>query len=77
MDEEGRYAGDCDSKLEKLEVYFQHVRDDKFVPRAVLVDLEPGTLDNIKQKGLFRPDNFIAGMFVATSISSMNCIDRR
>jgi tubulin beta len=34
------------------------------VPRAVLVDLEPGTLDAIKASpygNLFRPDNFISG----------------
>ncbi len=36
----------------------------KYVPRAVLVDLEPGTMDAIRggQFGqLFRPDNFVHG----------------
>lgn len=36
----------------------------KYVPRAVLVDLEPGTMDSVKasQFGqLFRPDNFVFG----------------
>uniref|UniRef100_A0A914USA2 Tubulin beta chain n=1 Tax=Plectus sambesii TaxID=2011161 RepID=A0A914USA2_9BILA len=61
VDQEGHYAGDCDSKLEKLEVYFQQAHNNKFVPRAVLVDLEPGTLDSIRQSAMFRPDNFIAG----------------
>lgn len=36
----------------------------KFVPRAVLVDLEPGTMDSVRSGTfgqLFRPDNFIFG----------------
>lgn len=36
----------------------------KYVPRAVLIDLEPGTMDSIKGSrigSLFRPDNFIHG----------------
>lgn len=34
----------------------------KYVPRAVLVDLEPGTVDSVRAGpfgGLFRPDNFV------------------
>src|ERR1700677_5153035 len=36
----------------------------KYVPRAVLVDLEPGTMDAVRAGPygqLFRPDNFIFG----------------
>lgn len=36
----------------------------KFIPRAVLVDLEPGTMDSIRAGPmgmLFRPDNFVFG----------------
>ena len=36
----------------------------KYVPRAVLVDLEPGTMDSVRSGAfgqLFRPDNFIFG----------------
>jgi len=36
----------------------------KWVPRAVLVDLEPGTMDAVKAGAygdLFRPDNFVFG----------------
>jgi tubulin beta len=36
----------------------------RFVPRAVLVDLEPGTMDAIRSSGygqLFRPDNYVFG----------------
>lgn len=37
----------------------------RLVPRSILVDLEPGTMDAIKASSigkLFRPDNFIFGM---------------
>ena len=36
----------------------------KYVPRSVLVDLEPGTMDSIRgghYNELFKPDNFIFG----------------
>lgn len=36
----------------------------KYVPRAVLVDLEPGTMDSVRSGplgNLFRPDNFVFG----------------
>ena len=36
----------------------------KYVPRAVLLDLEPGTMDSVRcgpYGALFRPDNFIYG----------------
>ena len=36
----------------------------KYVPRAVLVDLEPGTMDSIRSGPfgqIFRPDNFVFG----------------
>lgn len=37
----------------------------KYVPRACLVDLEPGTMDSVRAGPygqLFRPDNFVFGM---------------
>ena len=39
----------------------------KYVPRAVLVDLEPGTMDSVRSGPfgqIFRPDNFVFGKFV-------------
>lgn len=36
----------------------------KYVPRAILVDLEPGTMDSVRSGPIgkmFRPDNFIFG----------------
>jgi len=44
------------------------------VPRAILVDLEPGTMDSVRAGPfgqIFRPDNFVFGMqFIFHSISS-------
>lgn len=36
----------------------------KYVPRAILVDLEPGTMDSVRLGPfgqLFKPDNFVFG----------------
>lgn len=49
---------------ERLNVYFSEALGNKYVPRAVLVDLEPGTMDSIRSGPsgqLFRPDNFVFG----------------
>lgn len=52
------------NKLDKISVYFNESSSNQYVPRAVLVDLEPGTMDTLKMGklgNLFRPDNFIFG----------------
>ena len=36
----------------------------KYVPRAIMVDLEPGTMDSVRSGPfgqIFRPDNFVFG----------------
>ncbi len=51
-------------QLDKINVYFNEAVSGKYVPRAVLVDLEPGVVDNIKANRLgklFRPDNIVHG----------------
>jgi len=55
-------------ELEKIDVYFRATSSEpmtaKWVPRAVLVDLEPGTMDVIKAQPLgpaFKPDNLCFG----------------
>jgi len=55
-----------DVQLDKINVYFNETSSSngKYVPRAVLVDLEPGVVDAVKSGpygGLFRPDNMICG----------------
>ncbi|XP_076869860.1 tubulin beta-1 chain isoform X3 [Brachyhypopomus gauderio] len=60
----GTYEGDLDLQLERINVYFNEAHGGKYVPRALLVDLEPGTMDSVRGSRigqLFRPDNFIHG----------------
>ncbi|KAB5588553.1 Zinc finger protein [Ceratobasidium theobromae] len=64
IDRDGTYKGTNDLQLECIDVYYNKVGDNKYVPRAVLVDLEPGTMDSVRSGplgGLFRPDNFVFG----------------
>uniref|UniRef100_A0A183CDJ5 Tubulin beta chain n=1 Tax=Globodera pallida TaxID=36090 RepID=A0A183CDJ5_GLOPA len=61
---DGIYRGDSDLQLERISVYYNEVDGLKFVPRAVLTDLEPTTMDAVRNGSygsLFRPDNFIHG----------------
>ncbi|XP_022245444.1 tubulin beta-4B chain-like [Limulus polyphemus] len=60
----GEYCGESSLQQDKIGVYFDEVAGGRYVPRAILVDLEPGVLDSIRSGSigqLFRPDNFIFG----------------
>jgi len=65
--EDGKFTGDVDKdwvRLEKVDVYYKEAGQHRYIPRAVLVDLEPGTLDVIKASPIgkmFKPDNFAFG----------------
>ena len=48
IDPTGTYHGDSDLQLERINVYYNEGGDGSYVPRAVLVDLEPGCLDNVR-----------------------------
>ncbi|KAE8729441.1 Tubulin beta-3 chain [Hibiscus syriacus] len=48
IDPTGRYQGDLDLQLERINVYYNEASGGRFVPRAVLMDLEPGTMDSIR-----------------------------
>merc|ERR1711887_313155 len=79
IDPSGAYNGTSDLQLERIEVYYNEamglspeskargeklVSGGKFVPRAILVDLEPGTMDSVRSGpfgSVFRPDNFVFG----------------
>ncbi|WVO17904.1 tubulin beta chain [Cryptococcus depauperatus] len=61
---DGSYKGTTDTQLERINVYYNEAAAGKYVPRAVLIDLEPGTMDSIRSGplgSLFRPDNFVFG----------------
>ncbi|GAA6018688.1 hypothetical protein JCM10207_009013 [Rhodosporidiobolus poonsookiae] len=62
--DDGQYKGTSDQQLERISVYYNEAAGNKYVPRSVLVDLEPGTMDVIRASpmgNLFRPDNFVFG----------------
>ncbi|XP_029349161.1 tubulin beta-4B chain isoform X6 [Echeneis naucrates] len=64
IDPSGTYHGDSDLQLERINVYYNEATGGKYVPRAVLVDLEPGTMDSVRSGPfgqVFRPDNFVFG----------------
>uniref|UniRef100_A0AAQ4NW32 Tubulin beta chain n=1 Tax=Gasterosteus aculeatus aculeatus TaxID=481459 RepID=A0AAQ4NW32_GASAC len=64
IDPTGSYQGDSDLQLERINVYYNEASGSKYVPRAILVDLEPGTMDSVRSGPfgqLFRPDNFVFG----------------
>lgn len=61
---DGEYKGTNDQQLERISVYYNEAGTNRYVPRAVLVDLEPGTMDSVRSGplgNLFRPDNFVFG----------------
>jgi len=64
IDSTGQYVGNSEQQLERINVYFNEAAGNKYVPRSVLVDLEPGTMESVKSGSLgklFRPDNFVFG----------------
>ncbi|KAK4351322.1 hypothetical protein RND71_030635 [Anisodus tanguticus] len=64
IDPTGRYVGASDLQLERVNVYCNEASCGRFVPRAVLMVLEPGTMDSVRTGPygqIFRPDNFVFG----------------
>jgi len=64
IDPTGTYCGDSDLQLERVNVYYNEANGGRYVPRAVLMDLEPGTMDSVRSGPygqIFRPDNFVFG----------------
>ncbi|ODV90129.1 hypothetical protein CANCADRAFT_60471, partial [Tortispora caseinolytica NRRL Y-17796] len=64
IDVSGQYTGHDHVETDRLDVYFAEANNRRYVPRAVLVDLEPGVMDSIRSSphgSMFRPDNYIFG----------------
>jgi hypothetical protein len=64
VDQTGAFGGDSELQLERINVYFNQGQGGRYVPRAILADLEPGTMDAIKASGfgkIYRPDNYVTG----------------
>lgn len=64
IDSTGRFHGESSLQLERVNVYYNEASCGRYVPRAVLMDLEPGTMDSVRSGPygqIFRPDNFVFG----------------
>eukprot|EP00635_Sarcinochrysidales_sp_CCMP3193_P002844 CAMPEP_0118919836 /NCGR_PEP_ID=MMETSP1166-20130328/18761_1 /TAXON_ID=1104430 /ORGANISM="Chrysoreinhardia sp, Strain CCMP3193" /LENGTH=486 /DNA_ID=CAMNT_0006860371 /DNA_START=68 /DNA_END=1528 /DNA_ORIENTATION=- len=63
IDGQGQYGGEDDLQLQRIDVYFREGSSQRYVPRSVLVDLEPGTLDAVRASSgeLFAPEDFVFG----------------
>ncbi|OMO71500.1 Tubulin [Corchorus capsularis] len=64
IDPTGGYTGNSELQLDRINVYYNEASGGRYVPRAVLMDLEPGTMDSIRTGPygqIFRPDNFVFG----------------
>jgi tubulin beta len=58
----GKYEGKEDVQTERINVYFNEAGGGRYVPRAIMLDLEPGTMEAIKTGShgkLFKPSNFV------------------
>ena len=64
IDSNGTFYGDSELQPDRLNVYFDEAKGGRYVPRAILTDLEPGTIDAVRAGPFgqfFRPDNLIFG----------------
>merc|ERR1712203_1129112 len=50
IDPTGTYHGDSDLQLERINVYYNEATGGRYVPRAILMDLEPGTMDSVRSE---------------------------
>ena len=52
----------CDAQLDRINVFYHEASGGKYVPRAVLFDLEPCVINAVRSSPLgelFRPDNLV------------------
>ncbi|QCD78896.1 tubulin beta [Vigna unguiculata] len=59
-----KYSDDSELQLERINVYYNEASDGRYVPRTVLMDLEPDTMESVRSGPygqIFHPDNFVFG----------------
>ena len=60
----GNFHGENDLQLERINVYFTEVRNRRYVPRSIFIDLDQTSVNKIQNsdnKHLFNPELFING----------------
>ena len=59
---DGEYFGDNDAQLAHINVFYYEASGDKYVPRTLLFDLEPGVIGAVRASllgELFRSGNLV------------------
>jgi tubulin beta len=49
---DGEYCGDNDAQICRINVFYHEASGGKYVPRAMLMDLEPGVIDAVRASPL-------------------------
>jgi tubulin beta len=49
---DGEYCGDNDAQLGRINVLYREASGDKYVPRTVLFNFEPGVIDAVRASPL-------------------------
>lgn len=60
----GNFSGLSDKQLERINVYYNEASNGTYVPRAIMVDTDPGGMESLRSGPYgktFRPENFIYG----------------
>merc|ERR1712078_771440 len=64
MGHTGTAQAEADMLQANMDVYFSESQSGRYVPRALLMDLEPSVVDSIRgcpMGGLFKPDSMVTG----------------
>jgi tubulin beta len=64
VDEQGHFVGEFEHQVKRLPGFFTESFTGRYVPRALLFDLEPSSLNSISQSSwssLYHPESFIFG----------------
>ena len=64
IDQIGKYSDDSDLQLERINIYYNETSGGQCIPRAVLMNQEPGIMDSLRSRPfgqVFYPDNFVFG----------------
>ena len=70
IDPTSTYHGESDFQLERINVYCNEATDDRYVSYAILMDLEPGTMDSVRAGPFgqpFKSYNFVFGQTGASN----------